>query len=63
MLLSKALPGALMSILAACASVPPDVPPDARLRGTTIALLGEVHDNAEGQRRRVALLRSALRAG
>ena len=63
MLLSKALPGALMSILAACASVPPDVPPDALLRGTTIALLGEVHDNAEGQRRRVALMRSALRAG
>lgn len=36
---------------------------ETRLRGNTIALLGEVHDNAELHRLRTAVLRRALRAG
>ena len=67
MLLPNALLGALVFTLIACAGTPPAVPasapPDAQLRGARIALLGEVHDNAEGQQRRLALLRSAVAAG
>jgi uncharacterized iron-regulated protein len=43
----------------ACASPPLE----ARLRGDAIVLLGEVHDNAEHHRLRLALLRRALEAG
>jgi uncharacterized iron-regulated protein len=42
-----------------------EAPPswETRLRGDTLALLGEVHDNAEGHRRRAASLRRAVEAG
>jgi uncharacterized iron-regulated protein len=38
-------------------------PWEARLQGPTLALLGEVHDNAEHHRRRGAILRRAFEAG
>jgi uncharacterized iron-regulated protein len=38
-------------------------PLESRLRGDAIVLLGEVHDNAEHHRRRLALLRRAVAAG
>lgn len=67
MLLWKALVGALVFTLIGCAGAAPDTPRSApaelRLRGATIVLLGEVHDNAEGQQRRLALLRRAVAAG
>ena len=50
---------AWLATLAACAAEP--VAP--RLSGATIALLGEVHDNAQGQRERLVLLRRALADG
>jgi uncharacterized iron-regulated protein len=50
--------------LAACAALsPPPIPQEARLRGDTIALLGEIHDNADAQRARLAMLRRALANG
>ena len=50
--------------LAGCAAVaPPPIAQEARLRGDTIALLGEIHDNAEGHRVRVAMLQRAIAAG
>jgi uncharacterized iron-regulated protein len=45
---------------------PPPAPTQAwepRLQGHTLALLGEVHDNAEHHRQRTAILRRALEAG
>jgi uncharacterized iron-regulated protein len=54
---------AAIVLLGGCALV--DTPPtwEARLAGDTIALLGEVHDNTQGHRRREESLRRALRAG
>ena len=50
--------------LAGCAVVaPPPIAQEARLRGDTIALLGEIHDNADAHRMRLAMLRRALAAG
>jgi uncharacterized iron-regulated protein len=49
--------------LAACAFTPPPIAQEARLRGDTIALLGEIHDNADAHRMRLAMLRRALAAG
>jgi len=50
--------------LAGCAAVaPPPIAQEARLRGDTIALLGEIHDNADAHRMRLAMLRRALAAG
>lgn len=54
----------LLAGVAACAITPPaPIAEEARLRGDTIALLGEVHDNADGQRARLAMLRRAIAAG
>ncbi len=54
-----ALPG-----VAGCATSSSDASPwEARLRGDTVALLGEIHDNAEHHERRLAVLRRALRRG
>ena len=59
-----ALGGLALHSLAGCATRPASVHPwEARLQGTTIALLGEVHDNAEHHRERTAVLRRALLAG
>ena len=51
-------------LLGGCAGIA-DAPAawEARLTGDTLALLGEVHDNAEAHRRRTASLRRALAAG
>ena len=53
----------LALVLAACAMVPAPAGWQARLRGDTIALLGEVHDNAEQHRLRLAALERAVAAG
>jgi uncharacterized iron-regulated protein len=54
----------LLAGLAGCATTPPvPIAEESRLRGDTIALLGEVHDNADGQRVRLAMLRRAIAAG
>jgi uncharacterized iron-regulated protein len=55
--------GAIVLLLAtACAATAPaDV--DRRLGGDTIAMLGEVHDNAAGHAERLSLLRAALERG
>jgi uncharacterized iron-regulated protein len=51
-------------MLGGCAaSAPPAIHEEARLRGDTIALLGEVHDNAEAQRLRLGMLRRAIASG
>jgi uncharacterized iron-regulated protein len=47
----------------ACANAPRPEPWEARLAGEAIVLLGEVHDNAEQHRLRLALLRRAFAAG
>ncbi len=51
--------GALLASMGACATAP-ELPP---LRGATLALLGEVHDNPAGHRERLALLTQAIDAG
>ncbi len=51
--------GALLASMGACATAP-EMPP---LRGATLALLGEVHDNPAGHRERLALLTQAIDAG
>jgi uncharacterized iron-regulated protein len=48
---------------AGCALGDTASPWEERLRGDTLALLGEVHDNAEAHRRRAASLRRAVDAG
>jgi uncharacterized iron-regulated protein len=53
----------LAGLVTACASAPRPEPWEARLSGDAIVLLGEVHDNAEQHRLRLALLRRALAAG
>lgn len=52
-----------VALLAGCASVPPGEPWEARLTGSAIVLLGELHDNAEHHRQRAQVLRRALAAG
>ena len=50
--------------LVACGAWRADAAPwEARLRGSTIALLGEVHDNAEHHRQRTSVLRRAFASG
>ena len=59
-----AMTGLIGTGLAGCATAPrPAEPWEARLRGSTLALLGEVHDNPEHHRRRAAALRRAVEAG
>lgn len=54
----------LVAGLAACTTAPPVAPSwETRLRGDAIVLLGEVHDNAEQHRLRLAALRRAFVAG
>jgi len=60
---TAALSLVLVGTLTACASGPRPEPWEQRLRGDAIVLLGEVHDNAEQHRLRLALLRRALGAG
>ena len=58
------LGGLALRCLGGCAAHPLNSQPwEARLRGATVVLLGEVHDNAEHHRQRSAVLRRALRAG
>ena len=55
---------ALAAALAtACASAPPPEPWETRLSGDALVLMGEVHDNAEQHRLRLAVLRRAFAAG
>jgi uncharacterized iron-regulated protein len=63
--LRRALVGLLLpACLAACATrVSPPIAQEARLRGDTVALLGEVHDNADAYRVRLAMLQRAVAAG
>ncbi|MDF3883876.1 ChaN family lipoprotein [Cupriavidus basilensis] len=61
-----ALASALLAALAGCAGTPPAaVAGDVahQFTGKTYVLLGEVHDNADGQKRRLLALSSALEAG
>lgn len=51
------------AMLVACAVPTPPYTWESRLSGATIALLGEVHDNAEQHRLRFELLRRAVAAG
>ena len=53
----------LAALLAGCTTVPPPEPWEARLRGDAVVLLGEVHDNGEQHRLRLAVLRRAFAAG
>jgi uncharacterized iron-regulated protein len=53
----------LASTLAACALAPSAPDWQVRLGGDTVALLGEVHDNAEQHRLRLAALERAFDAG
>jgi len=53
----------LAALVTACASAPRPEPWEARLSGDAIVLLGEVHDNAEQHRLRLATLRRAFEAG
>jgi uncharacterized iron-regulated protein len=53
----------LAALLAACASPARREPWEPRLGGDAIVLLGEVHDNPEPHRLRLALLRRAFEAG
>ena len=50
-------------MLTACATPEPAAQWESRLRGDAVVLLGEVHDNAEQHRLRLAVLRRALSAG
>lgn len=53
----------LAAWVAACAAPPQRAAWEARLHGDAIVLLGEVHDNAEQHRERLAVLRRAFAAG
>ena len=53
----------LAAVVAACAAPPPRAAWEARLHGDAVILLGEVHDNAEQHRDRLAVLRRAFAAG
>jgi uncharacterized iron-regulated protein len=61
--LALALAAAVAAALGACTSAPPRADWEARLRGDTVVLLGEVHDNAEQHRLRLAVLERAFAAG
>ncbi len=64
--LAAALLAAFLAALAGCAGTPPaTVAGDVahQFTGKTYVLLGEVHDNADGQKRRLLALSSALAAG
>src|SRR5438874_3309241 len=50
-------------MLTACATPEPAAQWESRLRGEAVVLLGEVHDNAEQHRVRLAVLRRAFAAG
>lgn len=54
---------ALALACSACSSSAPRSAWEARFRGDAVALLGEVHDNAEAHRLRLAALRRAFSAG
>jgi uncharacterized iron-regulated protein len=63
-LAAAALGWIALQAMPGCAGSPRRAEPwEARLRGTTIALFGEVHDNPEHHRLRAAVLRRALHAG
>ncbi|MEO7116300.1 MAG: ChaN family lipoprotein [Caldimonas sp.] len=62
LLAAVAIAVAATALLAACATPRPS-PWEARLRGDAVVLLGEVHDNAALQRRRLAVLERAIDAG
>ena len=53
----------LAALLAACAAPPQRAAWEARLHGDAAVLLGEVHDNGEQHRERLAVLRRAFAAG
>lgn len=59
----QALALLLAALVTACASAPRREPWEARLSGDAVVLLGEVHDNAEQHRLRLATLRRAFAAG
>lgn len=59
-LTGKFLCACVTALLSACAALPPLQMPEPP---PTILLLGEVHDNAEGHARRLALLRQLLHQG
>lgn len=53
----------LAALLASCAATPPRHAWEENLRGNTLVMLGELHDNPEHHRQRAAVLRRALEAG
>ncbi|HEY2561451.1 MAG TPA: ChaN family lipoprotein [Caldimonas sp.] len=53
----------LALVLGACATVPDRFGWETRLRGDSVVLLGEVHDNPEQHRLRLAVLERAFAAG
>jgi uncharacterized iron-regulated protein len=53
----------LAALLGACTTSPPLGGWDTRLRGDAVVLLGEVHDNAEQHRLRLAALQRAFASG
>ena len=53
----------LAGVLSGCAAVVPPQHWEAQLHGDTIALLGEIHDNAGHHRQRLDVLRRAFAAG
>lgn len=61
--MSRPLALLFTALVTACASPPRPEPWEERLSGAAIVLLGEVHDNAEQHRLRLALLRRAFAAG
>jgi uncharacterized iron-regulated protein len=63
---SVVLASAFLAVLAGCAGTPPAVVAGDvahQFTGKTYVLLGEVHDNADGQKRRLLALSRALEAG
>ena len=54
---------ALALFVSACTAVAPGAGWESRLRGDAVVLLGEVHDNAEQHRLRLAVLQRAIDAG
>ena len=58
-----ALAVAAALLLCACTTVVPSAGWESRLRGDAVVLLGEVHDNAEQHRLRLAVLQRAIDAG